>query len=138
VSDVEPTPIIFLVSCDASVLRALETDLGRRCGNDTRIVAADGPAAGLARLSARADAGEPVALLIADQRMPESTGVEFLVRAHTLHRRAKRILLVDRDYTTASPIVPAMMLGQIDYHLVKPWYPDHGLYPAVSEFLASW
>ena len=137
-SDVEPTPIIFLVSCDASVLRALETDLGRRFGNDTRIVAADGPAAGLARLSALADAGEPVALLIADQRMPESTGVEFLVRAHTLHRRAKRILLVDRDYTTASPIVPAMMLGQIDYHLVKPWYPDHGLYPAVSEFLASW
>ena len=31
-----------------------------------------------------------------------------------------------------------MMLGQIDYHLVKPWFPDHGLYPAVSEFLASW
>jgi thioredoxin reductase (NADPH) len=75
VSDVEPTPIIFLVSCDASVLRALETDLGRRFGNDTRIVAADGPAAGLARLSALADAGEPVALLIADQRMPEATGV---------------------------------------------------------------
>ncbi len=31
-----------------------------------------------------------------------------------------------------------MTLGQIDYHLVKPWFPDHGLYPAVSEFLASW
>ena len=31
-----------------------------------------------------------------------------------------------------------MMLGQIDYHLVKPWFPDQGLYPAVSEFLASW
>ena len=31
-----------------------------------------------------------------------------------------------------------MMLGQIDYHLVKPWFPDLGLYPAVSEFLASW
>ena len=31
-----------------------------------------------------------------------------------------------------------MMLGQIDYHLVKPWSPDHGLYPAVSEFLSRW
>jgi thioredoxin reductase (NADPH) len=31
-----------------------------------------------------------------------------------------------------------MMLGQIDYHLVKPWFPERGLYPAVSEFLASW
>ena len=55
-----------------------------------------------------------------------------------LHPLAKRILLVERDYTAANPIVPAMMLGQIDYHLVKPWFPDHGLYPAVSEFLANW
>ena len=31
-----------------------------------------------------------------------------------------------------------MMLGEIDYHLLKPWFPDRGLYPAVSEFLASW
>ena len=66
------------------------------------------------------------------------TGIEFLAGAHELHPLAKRILLVERDYTTANPIVPAMMLGQIDYHLVKPWLPDHGLYPAVSEFLASW
>jgi thioredoxin reductase (NADPH) len=51
---------------------------------------------------------------------------------------AKRILLVERDYTAANPIVPAMTLGQIDYHLVKPWFPERGLYPAVSEFLASW
>ena len=99
---------------------------------------ADGPAAGLAQLAALADDAQPVALLIADQRMSELTGVEFLARAHALHPLAKRILLVERDYTTANPIVPAMMLGQIDYHLVKPWFPDHGLYPAVSEFLASW
>ena len=135
---VETRPIIFLVSSEASVLKALETDLGRRFGNDTRIIGADGPAAGLAQLAALADGPEPVALLIADQRMPEMTGIEFLAGAHELHPLAKRILLVERDYTTANPIVPAMMLGQIDYHLVKPWLPDHGLYPAVSEFLASW
>ena len=134
----ETPPIIFLVSSEASVLTALESDLGRRFGNDTRIIGADGPAAGLAQLAALADGAEPVALLIADQRMPAMTGIEFLAGAHALHPSAKRILLVERDYTTANPIVPAMMLGQIDYHLVKPWFPDHGLYPAVSEFLASW
>lgn len=134
----EAQPIIFLVSTEASVLQALEADLGRRFGNDTRIIGADGPAAGLARLAALADGIEPVALLIADQRMPEMTGVEFLRNAHALHPMAKRILLVDRDYTSANPIVPAMTLGQIDYHLVKPWFPDRGLYPAVSEFLANW
>ena len=66
------------------------------------------------------------------------TGVEFLKSAHALHGMAKRILLVERDYTSANPIVPAMTLGHIDYHLVKPWFPERGLYPAVSEFLASW
>jgi thioredoxin reductase (NADPH) len=134
----EATPIIFLVSSEASVLKALETDLARRFGNDTRIIAADGPTAGLTQLAALADGVEPVALLIADQRMPEMTGVEFLTSVHALHPMAKRILLVERDYTAANPIVPAMTLGQIDYHLVKPWFPDRGLYPAVSEFLANW
>ncbi len=134
----ESPPIIFLVSPEASVRSALETDLGQRFGNDTRIIGADGPEAALAQLAALAADAEPVALLIADERMPGTTGIEFLARAHALHPPAKRILLVERDYTAANPIVPAMMLGQIDYHLVKPWSPDHGLYPAVSEFLASW
>ena len=131
-------PILFLVSTDRSVLHALQADLGRRFGNDTRILAAAEPGDGLAQLAALAERGEPVALLIADQRMPQLTGIEFLARAHALHPAAKRILLVERDYTAANPTVPAMMLGQIDYHLVRPWFPDHGLYPAVSEFLASW
>ncbi|HEY1510219.1 MAG TPA: hypothetical protein VGF93_14520, partial [Solirubrobacteraceae bacterium] len=59
-------PIIFLVSSDPSVLQALESDLEVRFGNDTRVIAARGPAAGLARLHEFARAGEPVALLIAD------------------------------------------------------------------------
>jgi len=120
------------------VLEALEADLVRRFGNDTRILAADSPAAGIARLECLADGAGPVALLIADHRMEQMTGVEFLVKAHALHPMAKRILLVERDYTAANPIVPAMTLGQIDYHLVKPWFPERGLYPAVSEFLANW
>jgi thioredoxin reductase (NADPH) len=131
-------PIIFVVSSEASVLRALETDLGRRFGNETRIVGADDPAAGLGRLAEFADRAQPVALLIADQQTVAMSGIEFLARAHALHPQAKRILLVERDYTAANPIVAAMMLGQIDYHLVKPWFPDQGLYSAVSEFLASW
>jgi CheY-like chemotaxis protein len=133
-----PRPVVFLVSSDLAVLTALETDLGRRFGNDTRIIAMDGPAAALDELAGPADDAEPVALLIADERMPDMTGIELLTSAHALHPSAKRILLVERDYTAANPIVPAMMLGQIDYHLVKPWSPDHGLYPAVSEFLSSW
>ncbi len=131
-------PIIFIASTEPSVLDALERDIARRFGNDTRIVGVDRADLGLARLATLADRGEPVALLIADQRMGEMTGVQFLASAHALHRSAKRILLVERDYTAANPIVPAMTLGQIDYHLVKPWSPEQALYPAISEFLAGW
>ena len=131
-------PVVLLVSSDLAVLHALEEDLGRRFATDTRIVTTVGPQAGLTELGALAETGAAVALLIVDQRMPEMTGVDFLARAHKLHRSAKRMLLVTRDYSSANPIIPAMTLGQIDYHLVKPWLPDHGLYPAVSEALASW
>jgi thioredoxin reductase (NADPH) len=131
-------PILFLLTPDPSVLAALEQDLEARFGNDCRIVGVRDPAEAHEELTELAARDEPVALLIADHRLPGLTGVEFLEQARRLHPAAKRILLVERDYTAANPIVPAMMLGQIDYHLVKPWFPEHGLYPAVTEFLASW
>ena len=46
---------------------------------------------------------QPVALLIVDHELREMTGVEFLAGAHALHPPAKRILLVERDYTAAQP-----------------------------------
>jgi thioredoxin reductase (NADPH) len=131
-------PILFLVAQERSLLEALESDLARRFGNDCRILCKSTPAEGLAALTALAAQSEPVALLIADQRMPEMTGVDFLKEAHALIPTAKRILLIERDYRQANPSVTAMTLGQIDYHLVKPWVPEHGLYPAVGEFLAAW
>ncbi len=131
-------PIVLLVAHERSLLEALASDLGRRLGNDYRILCERAPDEGLATLEALAAQSQPVALLIADQRMPTMTGVDFLVQAHALVPSAKRILLVERDYTQANPSVTAMTLGQIDYHLVKPWVPEQGLYPAVSEFLAAW
>ena len=131
-------PILFLIAADFSLLEALESDLHRRFGNECRIVTEHTVESGLSRLRVLAARGEPVALLIADHGLPEMTGVEFLMAGHALHPAAKRILLVERDYTSANPIVPAMTLGQIDFHLVKPWFPEQGLYPAVGEFLASW
>jgi thioredoxin reductase (NADPH) len=131
-------PLILVVSCDQRVRGTLEHDLDRRFGTETRVAGANGARAGLAELMSLADAAVPVALLIADEQLEEISGVEFLADAHKLHPRAKRVLLVERDYTAANPIVPAMTLGQIDYHLVKPWVPDEGLYLAISEFLSSW
>lgn len=131
-------PIIFLLIEESNLLETLERDLAQRFGNDCHIQCEEEAAGGLAALEALAAQSAPVALIIADQQLARMSGVEFLVQAHSLYPSAKRIVLAERDYTTANPIVRAMTLGQIDYHLVKPWFPLQGLYPAVNEFLSAW
>ena len=131
-------PVLFALDDDAGVVRALHGDLGRRFGRDFRVLGESSAAAGLATLGQLAGHGEPVALLIVDHDMPEMPGLEFLARAHELHPSAKRVLLVERDYSARSPVVPAMTLGQADYYLSKPWMLEPDLYRGVSEFLAEW
>jgi thioredoxin reductase (NADPH) len=55
-----------------------------------------------------------------------------------MHPLAKRVLLVERDYSACSPVVRAMTLGQAHYHLTKPWMLEQDLYREISEFLAEW
>jgi thioredoxin reductase (NADPH) len=131
-------PVIFAASNESSVLEHLQRDLERRFGRDYRVVPASSGVAGLARLEELALEQVPVALLIIDNAFEMECGIEFMAKAHQIHPLAKRVLLVERNYRKTNPIVPGMMLGKIDYHLVKPWMPESGLYPAVSEFLASW
>ena len=131
-------PVLFVIDDDAGVLHALQDDLGRRFGKDFHVIGESSPAAGLTTLRGLADAGEPVALLIVDHDLSGMPGVDFLARAHDMHPLAKRVLLVERDYSAQSPIVQAMTLGQADYHITKPWTLEQDLYREVSGFLAEW
>jgi thioredoxin reductase (NADPH) len=131
-------PVLFALDDDADVVRALRADLSRRFRRDFRVLGESSANAGLATLGQLAGQGETVALLIADHHMSEMPGLEFLARAHELHPSAKRVLLVERDYSVRSPVVQAMTLGQADYHLSKPWMLEQDLYLAVSGFLAEW
>ena len=131
-------PVLFIVGDDAGVLRAMSWDLNLSVGQAFRIVGETSPATGLATLRGLADAHEAVALLIADNDMAEMPGVDFLGHAHEMHPLAKRVLLVERDYSARSPLVDAMILGQADYHITKPWMLEQSLYRQVSEFLAEW
>jgi len=131
-------PILFVLDDDAGVVHALRDDLSRRFGEDFRVIGESSAAAGLATLRELADERESVALLIVDHSMSEMPGVDFLARAHERHPLAKRVLLVERDYSVRSPVVQAMTLGQADYHLTKPWMLEQDLYRQISEFLAEW
>lgn len=130
-------PILFVVAHEPGVLEELERDLNRRFGRDTEVVFHSEPAQAMRELNEFARRGEEVALLIVDHSIPGG-GIEFLNEAHKLYPLAKRVLLVERSYRHSNPIVPAMAFGQIDYHLVKPWHRDLGLYPPISEFMAAW
>src|SRR5947209_92859 len=126
-------PVLFVVDHDASSLEVLLSDLSRRFGNDFSVRGETSPEAALAALQEMAAANEPAALLLVDD-----VASEFLARAHELHPGAKRVLLVDRDYSSTSPAVQAMALGRADYHIVRPWADDEMMYRAMSEFLSSW
>ncbi len=131
-------PVIFVIDDDAKVAEALRDDLSRRFGRDFKLIAETSAASGLVMLRELADSGVPVALLIVDHDMAEMSGIDVLAEAHRLHPLAKRVLLVERDYSASSPVVQAMTLGQADYHITKPWMLEQDLYRVVSEFLSGW
>jgi thioredoxin reductase (NADPH) len=133
-------PVLLAVDDDGQVLTALEQALGKRYGADYQVVVERSPAAGLGVLERLHRQAVAVAVVIADQWMPEMAGVEFLARAHQLHPSARRMLLVGvLDRSVNPPMVQAMALGRIDGWLWKPWEPaEEHLYLPVSEQLTEW
>jgi thioredoxin reductase (NADPH) len=133
-------PIFLLVSDDGPRLAALRDDLSRRYEADYQVTTAGSAAAALTMLAVHAGSGAEVALIIADEHLKDMTAADFLARAHGLHPGAKRILLIDRgQWAAPHPVIAAMAVGKIDYHLWVPWFPlERNLYPPVSEFLAAW
>ena len=139
-------PALVIVDADSQARAVTESALARRFGPDYRVVTADAPQVGLDTLERLADRGEQVALVAADLHLPGMDGVEFLERAHVLHRGASRVLLVAMDrYHTPIPfselatLQQATALGRIDFSVVKGWVtPEEWLYPQVQEALSAW
>src|SRR5881398_2923594 len=126
-------PVLFVVDHDPGSLSELLSDLSRRFGNDFRVRGEASADRALVALQEMATANERLALLLVDD-----AAADVLARAHELHPRAKRVLLVDRDYTSTSPAVQAIALGRADYHIVRPWADNESMYRTMSEYLSSW
>ncbi|MFZ1016790.1 MAG: FAD-dependent oxidoreductase [Candidatus Cybelea sp.] len=133
-------PVIMVVDDEPAALAAMHGALVRRYGADYRIVSNPSASSALDALAQIKAAGEEVALVIADQWMPETTGSEFLGHVRAIEPTAKRALLVAWGDHAASPtILQGCALGQLDNYLYKPWAPaEVHLYPLVGEFLAEW
>jgi thioredoxin reductase (NADPH) len=108
-------PRIFLVDDDRAALERLRHDLHRRYGADYEIAGTTSAGEALTQLDKIRSAGTEVALLIADQWMPDVTGTEFLVQAHEIAPNAQRLLMIDvGDVSARGPIVRALTLNQLD------------------------
>ncbi len=81
--------------------------------------------------------GEPVALLLADYRMPQMSGIEFLETAMDLFPLARRVLLT--AYADTDAAIQAINVVDLDHYLLKPWNPpEEKLYPVVDAMLDLW
>ncbi|WP_116450587.1 FAD-dependent oxidoreductase [Blastococcus litoris] len=130
-------PVILSVDDDPGVSRAVARDLRRRYGEDHRVLRASSAAEGLEALRELKLRGDPVAVLLADYRMPEMNGIDFLEMAMDLFPRARRALLT--AYADTDAAIQAINVVDVDAYLLKPWDPpEEKLYPVVDTMLKSW
>jgi thioredoxin reductase (NADPH) len=132
-----PKPVLLTVDDDPEVLRAIERDLRGRYADRYRVMRANSGSAALTTLKELKARNNPVALLLADQRMPQMDGVHFLSEAMDLHPTAKRALLT--AYADTNAAIEAINEARIHYYLMKPWDPpEEKLFPAVDDLLLDW
>jgi thioredoxin reductase (NADPH) len=130
-------PVILTVDDDPVVSRAVARDLRRKYGEKWRIVRAESGADALDACRQIRLRGEQVAVLIADYKMPEMSGIEFLEQAMDVFPFAKRVLLT--AYADTEAAIAAINVVDLDHYLLKPWDPpQEKLYPVVDDLLAAW
>ena len=130
-------PVLMTVDDDPGVSRAVARDLRRRYGEHYRVVRADSALDALDALKEIKRRGEPVAAILADYRMPQLNGVEFLEQAMDLFPRARRALLT--AYADTDAAIQAINVVDVDHYLLKPWDPpEEKLYPVVDALVETW
>ncbi len=130
-------PVLLTVDDDPGVSRAVARDLRRRYGENYRVVRADSAAQALEALRELKLRGEPVAAMLADYRMPQMNGIEFLEEAMDIFPLARRALLT--AYADTDAAIQAINVVDVDHYLLKPWEPpEEKLYPVVDALIEMW
>ena len=134
--------MILAVEDNLDALRMLDREL-RRYAADYAVITERSAGRALAALEAARADGREVALVLADQEMPELGGVELLGRVRRLHPAAKRGLLVSwGDWAhpdRARGMVAGMAASRFDYYVLRPQRRgEEQFHRIVAEFLHEW
>ncbi|HNP12046.1 MAG TPA: FAD-dependent oxidoreductase [Mycobacterium sp.] len=130
-------PVILTVDDDPAVSRAVARDLRRHYGENYRIVRAESGPDALETLNELKLRGDTVAVFVADYRMPQMSGIDFLEEAMDLYPLARRVLLT--AYADTHAAIDAINVVDLDHYLLKPWDPpEEKLYPVIDALLEAW
>jgi thioredoxin reductase (NADPH) len=130
-------PIILAVDDELQVLNAVDRDLRRHYRGDYRIVKAASGAEALEAVRQLKARNAPIALFLADQRMPAMSGTEFLAEVRKLYPEARKVLLT--AYADTEAAIESINTIGLDYYLMKPWDPpEQTLYPVLDDLLSDW
>ncbi len=130
-------PVVLTVDDDPDVLGAIGRDLRQHYGADYQIVRASSGTLGLQAVRDLKGRGQPVALFLVDQRMPEMSGTEFLIEAAKLFPQARKVLLT--AYADTETAIASINTVGLDHYLLKPWNPPaEKLYPVLDDLLSEW
>ncbi len=130
-------PVILAVDDDTAVLSAVRGDLRSKYGRNYRLLTASGGAEAVTTLERLKLRGDPVAVVISDQRMPQVTGVEVLSKALELFPEVRTVLLT--AYADTEVAIGAINDLHLDYYILKPWDPpEERLFPIIDDLLEDW
>ncbi|MGA9166768.1 MAG: FAD-dependent oxidoreductase [Nitrososphaeraceae archaeon] len=130
-------PVLLTVDDNPQVVRAIERDLRRQYGKRFRVLKSESGQEALRLVKKLKLRNEILALLLADQRMPQMSGVSLLEEVMNIFPEAKRVLLT--AYADTEAAIRSINKAKIDYYLMKPWDPpEEQLYPILDDLLDDW
>lgn len=110
---------ILCVDDESAVLDAIVNDLREEYGRSYDVEGAISAAEAIEMVNLLEGAGREIALYIADQRMPDVGGVEFLAQVKDKWPTAKRAILT--GYADKENAIEAINKARVYNYFVKPW-----------------
>src|SRR3954468_18285800 len=136
-------PLLLAVDLDPRQLDRIEDELQRSFGSDFRVRGELSAEDARRTLEGAHGRGDQVAVVLVDDSLADEARAGLFDLVRSLHPDARRALLVDwgawADRGSASAILHAMALGQINYYVLKPWIQrDELFHRTVAEFVQEW
>jgi thioredoxin reductase (NADPH) len=136
-------PVLLAVDNDPDALGNVKQELSNRYSVDYDVICEASADAGMRKLEDLSKHNRRVAVVLADQNLRTNEindGIEFLRRTRDMYQHAKCALLVEWEaLEIRHKVFRTMVLGQIDYYIVKPrQFPDEQFHRIIVEFMHDW